>query len=404
MFLRTLGKETLRIFAGTPRVLGMVWQASPGRVATLAVLTLVQGLVPTAMVWVSKLVVDGVVAAVTSGGDPAAIAAVARYVGLQFLLGAAQILLGHATSIIQQRLADVVGHRLNVQVLARANALDLAHFETPEFYDRLRNAQRLGSQPVNLVTGGLLQLARNTIVLVSMVALLARFHPVLPAVIILASLPSLLSQMYYGRFGWQLMHRQASLYRKQNYLASLMTSDSHAKEIRLFGLGDHLLGRYVETAQDVIRQDWDFRSRRRRSQTLLSLLSTAVSSGAYLYAVLQAAAGNISLGDLTLYAGAVSQTQGTLQTLLGGISSIYETNLQVDDLLTFLDFQPAVVSGPRRLAVPRPLRHGVEFRDVSFTYPPSSGAAPPDTRRRPPWFPSETSERRPRGPREVLAA
>ena len=100
--------------------------------------------------------------------------------GLQFLLGAAQILLGHATSIIQQRLADVVGHRLNVQVLARANALDLAHFETPEFYDRLRNAQRLGSQPVNLVTGGLLQLARNTIVLVSMVALLARFHPVLP--------------------------------------------------------------------------------------------------------------------------------------------------------------------------------------------------------------------------------
>ena len=79
--------------------------------------------------------------------------------------------------------------------------------------------------------------------------------------IVLASLPSLLSQMYYGRFGWQLMHRQASLYRKQNYLASLMTSDSHAKEIRLFGLGDHLLGRYVETAQDVIRQDWDFRSR-----------------------------------------------------------------------------------------------------------------------------------------------
>ncbi|HEX2514604.1 MAG TPA: hypothetical protein VH257_07840, partial [Chloroflexota bacterium] len=273
-FLRTLGKETLRIFAGTPRVLGMVWQASPGRVATLAALTLVQGLVPTAMVWVSKLVVDGVVAAVTSGGDPAAMAAVVRYVGLQFLLGAAQILLGHATSIIQQRLADVVGHRLNVQVLARANALDLAHFETPEFYDRLRNAQRLGSQPVNLVTGGLLQLARNTIVLVSMVALLARFHPVLPAVIVLASLPSLLSQMYYGRFGWQLMHRQASLYRKQNYLASLMTSDSHAKEIRLFGLGDHLLGRYVETAQDVIRQDWDFRSRRRRSQTLLSLLST----------------------------------------------------------------------------------------------------------------------------------
>ena len=149
----------------------------------------------------------------------------------------------------------------------------------------------------------------------------------------------------------------------------------------------------------MIRQDWDFRSRRRRSQTLLSLLSTAVSSGAYLYAVLHAA-GNISLGDLTLYAGAVSQTQGTLQTLLGGISSIYETNLQVDDLLTFLDFQPAVVSGPRRLAV-RARCATVEFRDVSFTYPPSS-ARRPGHPPAPSRFPSETTERRPWSARGVL--
>ena len=410
VFLRSLGQETLRIFASTPRVLGMVWHASPGRVATLAVLTVVQGLLPTATIWVAKLVVDGVVAAVTSSGDPEAMAAVVRYVGWQFALGAAQIGLGHVSSIVQQRLSDVVGHRLSVQVLERANALDLAHFETPEFYDRLRNAQRLGSQPVNLVTGGLLQLARNAIVLVSMVALLARFHPALPLIIVLAALPSLLSQMYYGRFGWQLMHRQASMYRKQNYLASVMTSDSHAKEIRLFGLGDHLLGRYVETAQEVLRQDWDFRSRRRRSQSLLSLLSTSVGTGAYLYAVLQAAAGRISLGDLTLYSGAVSQTQNTLQQLLTGISSIYETNLQVDDLFTYLDFKPVVVSGPRLVKVPRPLQLGVEFRNVTFTYPLSSGAGAPvapagDGRPRPPWMRHDGSGgdgRRHRGPREVL--
>jgi len=407
VFLRSLSKETLRIFASTPRVLGMVWHASPGRVATLAVLTVVQGLLPTATIWVAKLVVDGVVAAVTSGGNPEAIAVVVRYVGWQFVLGAAQIGLGHVSSIVQQRLSDVVGHQLSVQVLARANALDLAHFETPEFYDRLRNAQRLGSQPVNLVTGGLLQLARNAIVLVSMVALLARFHPALPLIIVLAALPSLLSQMYYGRFGWQLMHRQASMYRKQNYLASVMTSDSHAKEIRLFGLGDHLLGRYVETTQEVLRQDWDFRSRRRRSQSLLSLLSTSVGTGAYLYAVLQAAAGRISLGDLTLYSGAVSQTQNTLQQLLTGISSIYETNLQVDDLFTYLDFKPVVVSGPRLVKVPRPLQHGVEFRNVTFTYPLSSAAGAPtgDGRPRPPWMRHDGSGgdgRRHRGPREVL--
>ena len=395
----------------------MVWQASPGRVAWLAVLTVAQGLLPTATVWVSKLVVDAVVAAVNAGGDPATVDVVVRLVLIQFALGAAGIGLGHATSILQQRLTDVVGHRLNVQVLARANALDLAHFETPEFYDRLRNAQRLGSQPVQLVTGGLLQLARNTIVLVSMVALLARFHPLLPVAIVIASLPHLLAQMYYGRFGWRLMHRQAPLWRRQNYLSGIMTGDAHAKEIRIFGLGDHLLGQYVETAQEVIRQDWDFRSRRRRSTSLLNLLSTGVTSLAYLYAALQAALGRIGLGDLTLYSGAVRQAQGTLEQLLNGVTSIYETNLQVDDLFAFLDFQPAVVSGARLLPVPRPLRHGIEFRDVSFTYPLSSVAPTAENGRpgRPPggpgWPGGGRRERdgctsgagsRPQGAREVL--
>ena len=206
----------------------MVWQASPGRVATLAALTLVQGLVPTAMVWVSKLVVDGVVAAVTSGGDPAAMAAVVRYVGLQFLLGAAQILLGHATSIIQQRLADVVGHRLNVQVLARANALDLAHFETPGSTTACATPSAWGRSRSIWSPAGSCSWRATPSCSSPWWPCWRASTPCCP-VIVLASLPSLLSQMYYGRFGWQLMHRQASLYRKQNYLASLMTSDSHAK-------------------------------------------------------------------------------------------------------------------------------------------------------------------------------
>ena len=368
-FVRAMVRETLRVFASTPRVLALVWHASPGQVVILAVITVLQGLLPTATVWISKLVVDSVVAAVASHGDPDRLRGVVWLVALQFGFAATGVALNHAAAIVQQALSDVVGHRLGIQVLAKANSLDLAHFETPEFYDKLRNAQRLGSQPVQLVTGGLLQLVRSAIVLISMIALLARFHVLLPVVVLLASLPQLLAQMYYGRFGWRLMHRQAPLYRQQGYLGSVMTGDQHAKEIRLFGLGDHLLGRYVDVALEVMRQNWDFRTRQRRTSSLLSLLSTAATSGSYLYIVLRAAAGRISLGDLTLYSAAVGQAQGTLQTLLSSVSSVYETNLQVDDLFTFLDFQPQIVSGPRSLSVPRSLRHGVEFRDVSFSYP-----------------------------------
>ncbi|HEU5319059.1 MAG TPA: ABC transporter ATP-binding protein, partial [Chloroflexota bacterium] len=378
---RGVMRETARIFANTPRVVALVWRASPARVSVLCALTLAQGLLPTATVWLNKLVVDQVVAAVTSGGDPAALQRIFWLVAFQFLLGAAGIGLNHVSGFVQQALSDLVSHDLSVRVFAKANTLDLSYFETPEFYDRLRNAQRLGSQPVQLVTGGLLGLVRQTITFATMVTLLFRFHPLLPLAIVLAAIPNLVTQMYYGRFGWRLQHRLAPLYRKQSYFGGVMTSDQQAKEIRVFGLGDHLLGRYVDAALETIRQQWVFRAGQRRATTLLTLLSAVISSGAYLFAVLEAAAGRITLGDLTLYTGAVAQAQGALGQMLGGVTGIYETNLQVDDLFMFLDFEPKVRSAPGAPHVPRPIRHGIEFRDVSFSYPfsdPNAGSSAGD--------------------------
>jgi len=371
---RTITAETVRIFASTPRVLSLVWRASPGRVSTLAVLTVLQGLLPTATVWLNKLVVDQVVAAISTGGAPDVLTRIFWLIALQFALGAASIGLNHVSGFVQQALSDLVGHDMSVRVFAKANALDLSYYETPEFYDRLRNAQNLGSQPVQLVTGGILALVRQTIVFVSMITLLFRFHPLLPLAIVLAAVPNLFTQMYYGRYGWRLRHRLAPLFRKQGYFGGVMTSDQQAKEIRVFGLGDHLLGRYVESALETMRQNWIFRAGQRRATSLLSLLSAAISTAAYLFAVLQAAARRITLGDLTLYTGAVGQAQNALGQMLGGITSIYETNLQVDDLFMFLDFQPKIRSGSRALKVPRPIRHGIEFRDVSFSYPYSAAA------------------------------
>src|SRR5687767_4908657 len=85
--VQDVGRETLRIFASTPRVLALVWRASPGHVAALGALTVAQALLPGANVWVAKLIVDGVVAAVGAGGDEAALRALVGFVALQLALG-----------------------------------------------------------------------------------------------------------------------------------------------------------------------------------------------------------------------------------------------------------------------------------------------------------------------------
>ncbi|HEX8966443.1 MAG TPA: hypothetical protein VF937_01095, partial [Chloroflexota bacterium] len=60
-------------WSGFRRVLSLVWDANPLLTLSLAILNLIQGGLPAARVWVSKLLVDAVVGAVTSGSGTAAL-------------------------------------------------------------------------------------------------------------------------------------------------------------------------------------------------------------------------------------------------------------------------------------------------------------------------------------------
>jgi ATP-binding cassette, subfamily B, bacterial len=94
--------------------------------------------------------------------------------------------------------------------------------------------------------------------------------------------------------------------------------------------------------------------------------------GSYVYAIYQAVTGVWTLGTLTLVAGAIAGASSNIQAVLGTSSSISGQALFVSDLLHFFKVRPKVVSGPAALPAPRPIRSGIEFRNVSFSYPGSS--------------------------------
>jgi ATP-binding cassette subfamily B protein len=98
-------------------------------------------------------------------------------------------------------------------------------------------------------------------------------------------------------------------------------------------------------------------------------LSTIVTSGTYLYVALQTIAGRLTLGDLTFYTQAVGSVQSSLGGILSGLSDMYENNLYLTNLYDFLDYQPAIQSPAQPRPLRLPLREGIEFRGVSFTYP-----------------------------------
>jgi ATP-binding cassette subfamily B protein len=368
--LSNLRKNARTTGAGLPRAMRLVWQAGPRYTVVMGVLTLIGGIVPTASAWVSKLLVDGVVAAVQAGGRASAeINAVLWLVVLQFGLYIGSSLLQTLRNINQQALQELTSRRVQLMLMDHANRLDLAFFENPEFYDKLQEAQReAGYRPVGMVEQ-LFSLVRSIITFGSMIALTSRLGPIVAVAALLAPIPSFIAQSRYGWQGYMMSRRQSPDRRRMSYLLDLVTKDTYNKEIKLFGLGDHFIARWREIAERFYRENRSLVVRRYLMNFLWGSLTTIVTSATYAYVALAAVAGRLTLGDLTFYTQAVGQVQSSLSGILSGLSDLYENSLYLTNLFDFLDYTPAIQrpADPRPLALP--LKGGLEFRNVSFTYP-----------------------------------
>ena len=361
--------------SGVPRALRLVWGSHRGFTVGMALFSVVFGILPTASAWVSKLLIDGVVAAVESGGRQDRVDSVVGLVALQFALFIGTSLLQTIRNINQQALQELTARRVQLMVMEHANRLDLQFFENPQFYDALQQAQSEASRrPVQMVEQ-LFGLVRSLITFVSMIALMASLGPLVAVAALLAPIPSFIASSRFGWQGYQMSRRQSPDRRRMSYYLDLLTKDTYNKEIKLFGLGDNFIARWREIAIRFYRENRSLARRRYLAGFALGSLTTVVTSGTFLYVALQAVSRRLTLGDLTFYSQAVGQVQSSFTGILGGLSDMYENNLYLNTLYDFLDYQPIVRSpdNPRPLRLP--LRGGVEFRNVSFTYPGKSTPA-----------------------------
>jgi ATP-binding cassette subfamily B protein len=358
-------------FASTPRTLALVWQASRSVTLGLGGLTLAGATLPLAVAWVGKAIIDAVVA----GDRDAVLRWVLVELGVVALLALTTRGLGLARSLLGARLSVDV----NVMILRKALTLELRHFEDTEFYDRLTRARReASSRPVSVVTSTF-QFAQNTLLLAGYVALLLGFSGWAVLGLALAALPATISELRFSSEAFRLRNWRAPETRRLNYLEYVLANDGHAKEVRLFGLGPMLLGRYAETAEGLYREDRALAWRRALWGYLLSLLGSGAFYACYLLIALAAVAGEVSLGTMTLYVVAFRQGQQAFQSILGAIGTLYEDNLYMSNLFAYLAMEtgPATPAPtPEKSAAPvDATERGVRFEGVGFQYPDQSGWA-----------------------------
>jgi ATP-binding cassette subfamily B protein len=353
---------------GFRRVLALVWEANPGLTLALAVLNLAQGGLPAARVWVSKLLVDAVVAAVTTGSGTAALPQVAFLVAVQFAIGAAGNILSTIANISQQLLQEQVANRIQLLVMRQANALDLVFFERPQFYDLLQQVQREATfRPVQMVQTAF-GLIRQVLTFASLLALLVNLEWFIAVGALLSPIPAFVSSARYGWQGYQMMRWQSPLRRMMSYLTNLMTSDTYNKEVKLFTVGNFFIERFSNLFQRYYAENRSLVIRRYLAGAVWSMLTVLTSGLTFLYVAFRTLGGTISVGGLTLYVQAADGVSQAFSALLSGLQSMYEHQLYLKTLFELLDFQPQVRAPEHPAPVRHPIQEGIEFRNVTYSY------------------------------------
>jgi ATP-binding cassette, subfamily B, bacterial len=379
--------ERMRAMRNLPPFLRMVWETHRGYVAGIAALRLLRAFVPLATLWVGKLIVDEIVAAMGTGAPDWD--RLALLVGIELGIVAVGEAAARTGTLLESLLGDLFSNRMSIRLMRHAAALDLRHFEDPVFYDRLERARRQTVGRIALLSQ-LFGLAQDAITLLTLIGTLLAFSPFLFVLLVLAVLPSFLGETHFAALGYSLLYQWTPERRKLDYYRFVAASDKTAKELKLFGLSEYLIDQYGQLADRYYRANRRLAIRRSLVGTGLALVSTLGYYAAYATIVYRTALGRLTLGDLTLLAGTFSRSRDLVQRMLLSTTDLYEQALFLDDLFVFFSMRPTIRRPDDPVPVPRPIREGFELRDVWFRYP-DPESAEDDGEIRPPPPPDDPS-------------
>ena len=362
--------ERLDALKYVPPLLKLVFETHRGYTAAILALRAVRSFVPLAVLWVGKLIIDGVVAGVRTRASGGVVNwwYLGGLVGLELGIAVAGEGLARLSSLLESLLGDLFSNRISVRLMQHAATLDLAQYEDPETYDHLERARRQTVGRIGLIAL-LLSTGQDLVTLASLAGVLLLQLPWLLLLLFVAVLPSFLGETHYAALGYSLLFQWTPERRLLDYLRYVGASDEMAKEVKLFTLSDFLVGRYAKLSDQFYDANKRLAIKRNIVSTLFVTVGTLGYYGAYAVTIYLTVLGRFTIGALTFLAGSFRQSRDLIQRILLSVSQVFEQSLYLSDLFTFFDVQPRVTSAPGARPVPVPIREGFDFRDVGFRYP-----------------------------------
>jgi len=367
-------RAQVRLLVGNVRrAIGIAWRVERRLTVQYLIGNVISALLPIAIAYVGKRIVDAVVDASRDPAHP--LGPSLTWVGVELGLILAQHISGQAIGYHGQLLRARLAMHVDQLIFDKALRLGLRHFEDAEFNDMLERARKeSGWRPLEMITHGL-RLTRNVVTLVGYAILLMQFSGWAVLALALAGLP-FLAETRYASEQYRIKARRTMKERQAWYLQQLLTSDWFVKEVKLFHLGPHLLRRHRELHEEFYAEDRGFAFRRGLAVTLLGVLSAGIYYGVYVVIVAAAVVESITLGSMTLYLTVFRQGQQAFESAMVSIARAWEDNLYMDNLFQLLavpdDDLAAVEVGEGKQDDSPP---GLRFEGVRFAYPGSDREA-----------------------------
>ena len=362
-------QQFLGVFRYTRRAIDLVWQTSRRLTLGLVLLTLVVGSLPAVAAYLGKLIVDAVLLAMHVYETTGAIEyqPLLNYVLLEALILTCLSAAQRATTAHQALLRGLLGQKVNVMILEKAQTLALAQFEDSEFYDKLTRARREASTRPLALVNKTFSLLQNGIALMGFSFLLIQFSPWVMLLLFIGALPVFIAETKFSGDAFQIFRFRSQETRTQIYLETLLAREDTIKEVKLFQLGDLLLGRYKSIFDKLFIENRLLILRRETWGFILGLLGTLTFYAAYAWVIFETVIGKITLGDMTMYLLVFKQGQTAVSASLTSVSGMYEDNLYLSNLYEYLEQPVPNESGD--LAMGTLPGDGLRFEGVSFTYP-----------------------------------
>jgi ATP-binding cassette subfamily B protein len=362
-------RERLSALRNVPAVLRFVWESGRTVVVLGLISRVIASLLPPALFWVSKLIIDTIYRILTAHQPVGP--RLWWLVAAEFAIAVGAGVLSRVIDYLDALLAGKYTHHVSVRVMQHAASLDLMAYEDPVFYDRLERARVQATDRLYMIQaiGRLIQQVITTITLSVSIMV---FSPWLLLLLIVGVIPAFVGETHFAFLGYAKNFRQTPIRRQLDYLRILGGSKEAAKELKLFGLKDFLTARFKGLSTQVYEEDVALARRKVTMGALLSAIGTAGYYTAYVFAVWRTVTGVFSFGTLSLLANAIREASSNLQQTFSTLSTIADQALFLTDLIAFFEMRPTIASKPNSLPAPRPIQHGFEFRNVSFRYPGSS--------------------------------